>query len=208
MKSIWMDRFGSVASTTCAIHCAICAFLPVVVTAVGFDFLFSPQTEWVFAITAIVFGVVALYFGWRQHRSKQVAALMIIGIVGLMVSRGLEMGSEHHDHVGAESHHGHHGDQPHHEVAEDAGSDHAEDGHVAGEDAHSAHAGEHEEHGEAEEAHAHAAHAGEHGEGEEAHDDFSHKAGGFVGVLGGLLLLVGHLLNMRAVRQCREECCP
>ena len=100
------DRLGSVASTLCAIHCAICAFLPVIFTAVGLNFLLNQSAEWLFSLVAIAFGVGALILGWRRHRSKTVAALLTLGVVGILASRGLEMGSDHHGH-----------DDAHHEEA-------------------------------------------------------------------------------------------
>lgn len=38
-------------------------------------------------------------------------------------------------------------------------------------------------------------------------DEALHLAGSSIGVTGGLLLFVGHLLNLRAVGRYREECC-
>ena len=120
------DRLGSVASTMCAIHCAICAFLPVIFTAVGLNFLLNQSAEWIFSLVAIAFGLGALVLGWRRHRSKTVAALLVLGVVGILASRGLEMGSDHHGH-----------DDAHHEeaVADGAKEHHDE--------------ADHDEHGEA-----------------------------------------------------------
>ena len=56
----------------------------------------------------------------------------------------------------------------------------------------------HDDRGKAE-----ASHDDDHGE----HEDGAHLAGAVVGVLGGLILLVGHILNIRAARRCREEGC-
>ncbi len=73
----------------------------------------------------------------------------------------------------------------------------------------------HDEHGEHLIAHAsaaeghdeHDAHAGEH-EGEEHHDDgAAHLVGTGVGVLAGLFLLAGHVVNIRETRCCDDEAC-
>jgi len=176
----WTDRFGSVASTVCAVHCAICAFLPVAFSAFGLGFLLGEQIEWLFSIVAISFGVGALILGWRQHRSKQVAILLIVGVLGIMTSRVLEMGSDHH-----------HGGDAHHQS----------DGHAADADDVDDHEEEPHHKEDADEHHGHDDH---HGESEDA----SHLVGAIVGVLAGLTLLFGHLLNIRAARRCREECCP
>lgn len=131
----WADRFGSVASTLCALHCALCAFLPVVFTVAGVGFLLSERAEWAFSIVAILFGLGALGLGWRQHRSKQIAALFIVGVFGILASRGLEMGS-HHGHGDD-----HHEVQEHAEATEDHGAEKHHDDHAAeGDDHHDDHA--------------------------------------------------------------------
>jgi len=176
----WADRFGSVASSLCAVHCAICAFLPVAFSALGLGFLLGQDMEWLFSIVAILFGLGALVLGWRQHRSKQVGALLVLGIVGIMASRALEMGSDHHGHGG----------DAHHEAS-------THDGSAEGADAH-----EEEQHHE-ERSDSHAGHE----EGHDEHEDPAHLVGAVVGVLAGLFLLMGHIFNIRAARRCREESC-
>ena len=97
LSNEWTDRFGTVASSICAVHCAICGFLPVAFGAVGLGFLLGHEVEWLFSLVAVVFGLVALVMGWRQFRSPRVAALLVLGIVGILASRVLEMGDAHHD---------------------------------------------------------------------------------------------------------------
>jgi len=46
-----------------------------------------------------------------------------------------------------------------------------------------------------------------HDEHDEHDDDNLHLAGSSIGVSAGLMLAIGHLLNLRAVARCREECC-
>ena len=129
------DRLGSVASTLCAIHCAICAFLPVIFTAVGLNFLLNQSAEWLFSLVAIAFGLGALILGWRRHRSKTVAILLTLGVVGILASRGLEMGSDHHGHD--DTHHG--------EAVADGAEEHHDEA-------------DHDEHGEAHDEHDDGAH--------------------------------------------------
>ena len=171
-KNERVDRFGAVASSLCALHCAICALLPAAFGALGLGMLLSPKVEWIFTLIAVTFAFVALVLVLRQKRSYTVAGLLSLGIIGLLASRGLEMGSEHHH---GEAHHaeeGHHGEEKHH-----------------GEEEH------HDQHG---------AHADE---GEE-HSDSMHSIGASMGVFGGFLLLFGHLLNIRDVRNVKkDDCC-
>ena len=174
----WTDRFGSVASSMCALHCAICAFLPLAFSAAGLGFLLGQDMEWLFSIVAILFGLAALMLAWRQHRSKQVGALLVFGIVGIMASRALEMGSDHHGH----------GTDTHHEaVAHDGSTDDVHD----------------EEHHDEEHSDSHSDHEEVHGD----HEDVGHLAGALVGVFAGFFLMLGHIFNIRAGRRFREECC-
>lgn len=104
-----IDRFGAVASSLCAVHCAICALLPAAFGALGLGLLLSHEAEWVFTLIAIGFAAGALILGWRRHRSVLVAGLLALGIAGLLTSRVLEMGEAHHDE--------HHGPSPHTSMA-------------------------------------------------------------------------------------------
>jgi hypothetical protein len=169
----WTDRMGSFASSICALHCAICGLLPVVFTALGLGFLLGHEAEWILSITAISLGLGALVLGWRQHRSGWVAGLLVVGIVGLLASRGLEMGLGHEDHHG---------------------SSHQEDG---GDGESDALTDPHEE--------AHPSEPSEEHHGEEKGDE-THLLGTLVGVLAGMMLLLGHIFNIRMARRCREEC--
>ena len=191
------DRAGSVASSLCALHCALCAVAPGLLGLVGAGFLLSHRVEWLLVLVAILLGIGALVLAWRSHRSKRVMAYLSCGMLGLLVARGIEMSSGHHEHEGSSSNateavfeaetHGEHAANPtEHSGAEVLASAHAEEHH--GEEHH----GE-EHHGEE--------HHGEEDEG------LVHYAGAGVGVIGGLLLLFGHLLNIRTSRQFRDDCC-
>ena len=176
------DRFGAVASSLCAVHCALCALLPAAFAALGLGFLLSHEAEWLLTLVAVLFGGVALNLAWRTHRSSRVLGLLFLGVLGLLASRGIEMGSAHDDHGGGAEHahaehDGHGGPDEHHakEAAMDA-HHHAEDCEEGG----------HDDHGD---------------------DEALHVLGAGVGVFSGLLLFFGHLLNIRTARRCREDCC-
>ena len=186
-----LDRFGAVASSLCAVHCALCAFLPAAFAALGLGALLSQEAEWGFTIIAILFAGGALVAGWRVHRSSVVVALLSIGIVGLLASRVIEMGGEHHHHDDAEQSHA---DGDYHSD-EEKGDGESEESHSKDEP------DDHSKHDDGDEAHADA-HEDGHGDGE-----LMHLAGSAVGIFAGLLLLVGHITNLRATRQCRADCC-
>lgn len=100
-----VDRVGALASTVCAVHCAVCALLPVAFGALGLGFLLGHEAEWVFTLVAIVFATAALTAGWRRHRSRGVALLLLVGIAGLLVSRGVEQAGDAHADGGHEHAH-------------------------------------------------------------------------------------------------------
>ena len=172
-----VDQLGAVASSICAVHCALFALLPVVFTALGLSFLMGHEAEWVFTSIAILFAMSALVLAWRQHRSIRVIGLFTIGIIGLLVSRGIEMNAEHGDHHDAHA----------------TATVESTESHASGD------------------AHKGAAHDEGHTEGElgghHALEGMGHLVGTVVGVLAGLLLLFGHVLNIRTSRRCREESC-
>ena len=204
LSDLWTDRFGAVASSLCALHCAVCALLPALFAALGVGFLMTHEAEWLLNLVAILFGAFALKLAGRTHRSRQVMVFLAVGIVGLLVGRGLEMVADH----------GHHGDE--HDVhAEEA--DHHEDddhGHAETEEQADHHEDDDHGHAETEEEHDHGAPSDEHDDAGEEDDDAAHgdgdvlhSVGAGVGVLSGLMLFFGHLLNIRTLRRNREECC-
>ncbi len=173
-----VDRLGAMASGLCAVHCALCALLPAVFGVLGVGFLLGHEAEWVFTLVAVAFATGALVLGWRRHRSFWVVGLLAMGIVGLLVSRGLEMGSGHHH----EPHHDSHRAETEVSVLHKSDAVHQPEEH-------------------------HTHRADKHTDSHTAHEEeTTHVAGAAVGVLAGLLLLFGHVFNIRATRQCREEC--
>ena len=179
--SIWTDRFGAVASSLCALHCAVCALLPTIFAVLGVGFLLTHEAEWILNIIAILFGVFSLRLAVRTHRFRPVMVLLCVGIVGLMIGRGLEMvadhghhGGEHDAHASVDDHH----EDGHHDDGEQADEEPKHEADEAG------HADKHDNHAEG---------------------DGLHMLGAGVGVLSGLLLFSGHLLNLRTLRRRREE---
>ena len=54
-----VDRFGAVASSLCAVHCAVCALLPAAFSALGLGFLIGHEAEWVLTLLAVALGAGA-----------------------------------------------------------------------------------------------------------------------------------------------------
>ena len=187
-KNESIDRFGAVASSLCALHCAICALLPAAFGVLGLGMLLNQEVEWMFTMIAVSFAFVALVLVIRQNRSYAVAGLLCLGIIGLLTSRGLEMGSDHHHDEHHAEHNDDHKDKHDGEHNEDHKEEHDGEHHDEPKDKHD---GEH-----------HAEHTGE------DHSDSMHSLGASMGVLGGVLLLLGHLLNIRSIRSLqKDDCC-
>ena len=93
-----VDRFGALASSMCAIHCALCAFLPTALALLGLDFLSGHGAEWAFTVLAVLIGLVAGIQVWRSHRRPSVLILFAVGIIGLLSARVLEGGAHHEEH--------------------------------------------------------------------------------------------------------------
>lgn len=87
-----VDRFGTVASCACAVHCAASALIPGALGALGVSAWLGHEAEWGFTAAAIVFASTALVVGWRRHRSRGVALVLGAGIAGLALARVTEAG--------------------------------------------------------------------------------------------------------------------
>lgn len=90
-----LDRMGAVASTLCSAHCLVCSLAPSLFGLFGLGVLLSHEAEWALTLLAAGLALVALFFGWRRHRSQVVAVALSAGILGLIAARFLEeSGSE------------------------------------------------------------------------------------------------------------------
>lgn len=88
-----IDRVGMVASFACAIHCMV---MPVFATLVAARGLFSEHSIWIdyafFAVAAMV-GPLAIWIGYRRHRSWIPSLVYVLGV--LLVATSV-FGLHHH----------------------------------------------------------------------------------------------------------------
>ena len=101
VKSFLVDKFGMLASSMCAVHCLLTAFLPGILLILGLDFLMTSKTEWIFSLFAVALAGLALWTGYKKHNSKLIALTFIIGMTGILASRFIEEAGHGHE----ESHH-------------------------------------------------------------------------------------------------------
>lgn len=80
------DRLGTIASTICAVHCAITGLAVSVLSVIGFATLQSPILEWGFLGLALIFGSWAAYRGYAIHKSWTPVAIFFIGLLLLVGS--------------------------------------------------------------------------------------------------------------------------
>ncbi len=75
------DHWGTIASTVCAVHCAVTGVAVSVLSVVGFTYLQSPILEWGFLGTAMVFGGWAAVRGYSKHNSWKPIAVFLTGFL-------------------------------------------------------------------------------------------------------------------------------
>ena len=85
-----VDWAGVLASTLCAIHCAVCALLPGAIAAIGLTFALEEAAEWGLSAVAVLIAAVALVIGWRRHRSWTTVVAFAVAMAGLFLARYLE----------------------------------------------------------------------------------------------------------------------
>ncbi len=80
-----VDRLGMIASTVCAVHCAISPFIFLALPWWSFHEGTLERLEPVLITLAVVLAIIALTIGYRRHRDESVVLLFIIGftLIGL-----------------------------------------------------------------------------------------------------------------------------
>ena len=86
IHSLDPDRWGTIASTICAIHCAITGITVSVLSVIGASSFQSPMLEWGFLGFALIFGTWAAVRGFSIHRSWTPPLVFGIGFCLLLGS--------------------------------------------------------------------------------------------------------------------------
>lgn len=75
------DRLGVVASTLCAIHCALLPVAAALLPALGLGAGGWVDLDQGFVIFASILAISTLGLGWRRHRAYRAFALLVPGLV-------------------------------------------------------------------------------------------------------------------------------
>ena len=87
MATAVLDRLGSVASASCALHCLTLSLAPALVGVLGVEFLANEAVEWGLFASAVLFAVAAASLGFRAHRDVRVLGGFAVGLVVLSAAR-------------------------------------------------------------------------------------------------------------------------
>lgn len=74
------DRLGIVASTLCAIHCALLPLAAALLPALGLGAGGWVDFDQGFVVFASILAVATLTLGWRRHRAYRAFALLVPGL--------------------------------------------------------------------------------------------------------------------------------
>lgn len=87
MNPVILDRMGSLASASCALHCLTLSIAPAIVAVLGLDFLANEAVEWGLFGAAVGFALLAAGLGYRVHRNRRVLGGFGVGLALLGAAR-------------------------------------------------------------------------------------------------------------------------
>ena len=82
-----LDRLGTIASSVCALHCALCALAPALLTLLGLGVLVSHEAEWGFTSVAALLAIAAAIKGYCPCGSWKAPAMLLTGVIVLFIAR-------------------------------------------------------------------------------------------------------------------------
>ena len=85
-----LNRLGAITSTVCALHCALCALAPALLSVLGLSVLISHEAEWIFTILASIIAIAAAIKGYCQCESWKKPMMFVTGVLILLIARSTE----------------------------------------------------------------------------------------------------------------------
>ena len=86
-RSFDLDQAGTIASLTCAVHCAIMPLAITLLPLLGLTFLADERLEWGLLGLSGLIGVSSLCLGFREHRRRIALAVLAVGLSLLTLGR-------------------------------------------------------------------------------------------------------------------------
>jgi hypothetical protein len=80
-----VDRLGALASFACAVHCVLTGVAIGFLSVAGLGFLAGPEADIAFLVAAVLIGGLAVWQGYRRHRSFLPASLYVGGLLLVIV---------------------------------------------------------------------------------------------------------------------------
>lgn len=93
-RSVFLDKLGAFASAACAVHCLLTGVALGFLSIAGLEFLGSPQADIAFLASALLIGSLAVWQGYRKHRSLLPMGLYVGGLMMVVVSHFV-LGHDH-----------------------------------------------------------------------------------------------------------------
>ena len=87
LKNNSLDRFGSIASTVCALHCALSPLVFGLLPLLGGAGWNERWLEPAFVFLSIALAAVALARSYAIHRRRSVVALFVLGFASIVAGR-------------------------------------------------------------------------------------------------------------------------
>lgn len=96
-KGQTVDFIGMLAGLLCATHCLVSVTAPLLISLLGLGSLFSHTAEIMFILFGVTTAVLTMLFGTSDHAAPKVRIILSLGIIALLSSQYLEIGSDHHE---------------------------------------------------------------------------------------------------------------
>lgn len=89
------DKAGIIASTMCAIHCAILPILILLFPVISLSFFITEFLEFIFLVITLVLGLFSICFGIKIHKNWKILFLISAGFSFILVGKLLHSHNSH-----------------------------------------------------------------------------------------------------------------
>ena len=86
VRRINLDKVGAFASAACAVHCLVTGIALGVLSVLGLGFIGSTTTDIAFLTITLSVASIAIFTGYRRHRSMIPASIFMLGVTAILLS--------------------------------------------------------------------------------------------------------------------------